>query len=90
MKNALKKYLKKKIVVDTSSSWIYIGNLKNIGENSIELTDVDVHDSKDTTTTKEIYLVRSKETGIKSNRENVFINLDYIVSFSPFDKVKQF
>lgn len=82
--------MKKKIVVDTNSSWIYIGTLKNVGENSIELTDVDVHDSKDTATTKEIYLVHSKETGIKSNRESVFINLDYVVSFSPFDKVKQF
>lgn len=82
--------MNKKIVVDTSSSWIYIGNLNNVSENSIELTDVDVHDSKDTATTKEIYLVHSKDTGIKSNRECVFINLDYIVSFSPFDKVKQF
>ena len=90
MKKVLKNYMNKKIVVDTSSSWIYIGNLKNIGENSIELTDVDVHDSKDTATTKEIYLVHSKKTGIKSNRENVFINMDYVVSFSPFDKVKQF
>ena len=90
MKNTFKKYIKKKIVVDTNSSWIYIGTLRNIGENSIELTDVDVHDSKDTATTKEIYLVHSKETGIKSNRESVFINLDYVVSFSPFDKVKQF
>ena len=90
MKNIFKKYIKKKIVVDTNSSWIYIGTLKNVGENSIELTDVDVHDSKDTATTKEIYLVHSKETGIKSNRESVFINLDYVVSFSPFVKVKQF
>ena len=83
--------MNKKIVVDTNSSWIYIGNLNNVSENSMELTDVDVHDSKDTAaTTKEIYLVHSKETGIKSNREIVFINLDYVVSFSPFDKVKQF
>ena len=90
MKEDLKKFIKKKIVIDTRSSWIYIGLLKNIGTDSIELTDVDVHDSKDTHTTKEIYLLDSRKTGIKSNRNSVFINMDYIVSFSPLEDVKSF
>jgi len=90
MKEDLKKFIKKKIVIDTRSSWIYIGILKNVGTDSIELTDVDVHDSKDTHTTKEIYLLDSRKTGIKSNRNSVFINMDYIVSFSPLEDVKSF
>jgi len=90
MREALKQFLNKKIVVDTRSSWIYIGTLKNIGRDSIELSDVDVHDSKDTPTTKEIYLLDSKKTGIKSNRERTFVNLDYIISFSPLEDVKSF
>ncbi|MEN8222412.1 MAG: hypothetical protein ABFR36_04050 [Acidobacteriota bacterium] len=90
MKDDLKKFVKKKIVIDTRSSWIYIGTLKSIGTDSIELSDVDVHDSRDTPTTKEIYLLDSKKTGIKSNRESVHINIDYIVSFSPLEDVKSF
>ena len=90
MKEDLKKFVKKKIVIDTRSSWIYIGTLKNIGIDSIELSDVDVHDSKDTHTTKEIYLLDSRKTGIKSNRDSVYINIDYIVSFSPLEDVKSF
>lgn len=90
MKNDLKKFLQKKIVVDTRSSWIYIGTLENIGSGSIQLSDVDVHDSRDTHTTKDIYLLDSKKTGIKSNRESVRINIDYIVSFSTLDDVKSF
>ncbi|MCK5004586.1 MAG: hypothetical protein KAS21_05835 [Candidatus Aminicenantes bacterium] len=90
MREALKQFLNKKLVVDTRSSWIYIGTLENIGDNSIELSDVDVHDSKDTPTTKEIYLLDSKKTGIKSNRDRTFVNLDYIISFSPLEDVKSF
>jgi len=90
MKETLKKFLKKKIVVDTKSSWIYIGTLEKIGGDTIELSDVDVHDSTDTHTTKEIYLLDSRKTGIKSNRDSVYISLDFIISFSPLDDVKNF
>jgi len=90
MKEDLEKFIKKKIVIDTRSSWIYIGTLNNVRNDTIELTDVDVHDSKDTHTTKEIYLIDSRKTGIKSNRDSVHINIDYIVSFSPLKDVKSF
>ncbi len=66
MREALKQFLNKKLVVDTRSSWIYIGTLENIGDNSIELSDVDVHDSKDTPTTKEIYLLDSKKPELRA------------------------
>lgn len=90
MREALKQFLNKKIVVDTRSSWVYIGTLESIGKSSVELSDVDVHDSKDTPTTKEIYLLDSKKTGIKSNRDRTFVSLDYIISFSPLKDVKSF
>ena len=90
MKEALKKYVKQKIVVDTRSSWVYIGILEKILDSCIILTEVDVHDNKDISTTKECYILESKKTGIKSNRLRVFINLNDIISFSALDEVKFF
>jgi len=90
MKEALTPYLGKKIVVDTRSSWVYVGLLENIGTDAIELSDVDVHDSKDTGSSKEIYILDTRRSGVKSNRERVFINLDYVISFSPLQDVKHF
>ena len=90
MKEALKKYIKKKIVLDTNSAWIYIGLLEKVLENCVVLSDVDIHDSKDTMTSKERYVLDSKKTGIKSNRHKTFVNLDYVVSFSPLDDVISF
>ena len=90
MNESMEPFLGKKIVIDTRSSWIYIGTLQKINRDSIELTDVDVHDSRDTHTTKEIYVLDSVKTGIKSNREKVFVNPDFIISFSPLEDVRNF
>ncbi len=90
MRNSLKKFIGEKIVIDTRSSWTYIGKLEEILTDSIVLTEVDVHDNNDTTATKEIYLVNIKKTGILPNRDKVYINTDYIVSFSPFESLINF
>lgn len=90
MKNDLKKYLNKKIVVDTNASWIYIGVLERVTDHCIILSDVDAHDNTDTATSKELYVFESKCTGIKSNRQSVHVNLDNVVSFSLLDHVKDF
>lgn len=90
MKEALARYLKKKIVVDTRSSWVYIGILEEILDSSIMLTEVDVNDNGDISTTKECYILESKKTGIKANRLRVFVNLNDVISFSSLDDVKSF
>ena len=90
MKDALKKYIKKKIVLDTNSAWIYIGVLDKVLENCVVLSDVDIHDSKETLTSKERYVLDSKKTGVKTNRHKIFVSLDYVVSFSLLDDVKSF
>ena len=82
--------LKKRIVLDTRSSWIYIGRLDQVTATCAVLTDVDVHDSHDTQTSKDRYLFESRDTGIKINRDRVYVNMDYIVSFSLFEDIRQF
>lgn len=90
MKQDLEEFINRKIVLDTRSSWMYMGILERVTGQSAVLTEADVHDSSDSRTTKELYVLESKETGIKSNRDRVFVNLDYIVSFSVLDDVKNF
>ncbi|MCI0471059.1 MAG: hypothetical protein L0Y73_05315 [Candidatus Aminicenantes bacterium] len=90
MKEALKKYLKQKIVIDTRSSLVYLGVLENILDGALELSDVDVHENKDTTSTKEVYVMESSRSGSIPNRDRVFINMDFVVSFSLLADVKCF
>ena len=90
MKEDLEKYLKQKVVLDSRSSWIYIGVLEAVTDNCAVLSAVDVHDRNDSSTSKELYAVESKASGIKANRNLVYVNLDYLVSFSALDDVIQF
>lgn len=90
MKEDLEQYIKQKIVLDTRSSWIYMGVLEQVTNSCAVLSEVDVYDSTTTSTSKELYVLESKTTGIKANRKLVFVNLDYVVSFSSLDDVIQF
>ncbi len=90
MKQELEKYLKKYIVLDTHSSWVYVGLLEKVTDNCVVLSEADVHDNSDTITSKELYVYESKTTGIKPNRNLVHINMGFLVSFSLLDDIKDF
>ena len=90
LKKDLEPFFGQKVVLDTNSSWLYVGALKEVTEHSAILTEVDVHNKNDSTSSQELYVLESKTTGIAANRNRVFVNLDYVVSFSLLDDVKHF
>ena len=62
MKESLKKYLNKRVVLDTRSSFLYIGLLEKVTDNCVVLTEVDVHDAREGASSKELYVLESKKT----------------------------
>lgn len=90
MKKELEPFINQYVVVDTKSSWIYIGILEKVTDSTLVLIDADVHDRTDSATSKERYIFETRTTGIKANRQVVNINLEYVVSFSLLDDVKTF
>lgn len=90
MKEDLNAHIKQRIVIDTASSWVYIGTLEKVTDQSVILSDVDVHDNNDTATSKEIYVFESTTTGVASNRKLTYVNLEYVVSFSRLEDIKKF
>ncbi len=83
----LKAYLDKEVVLDTGTSYMYLGVLKELGEYFVTLTDVDVHDCRDSTSTKEIYLLEAKKFGIRKNRSVVKVRLGQVVSLSLLEDI---
>jgi ferredoxin-fold anticodon binding domain-containing protein len=90
MKEELKKFIGQTVVLDTRSSWVYVGVIEKVTEETVVLKRVDVHDVKDAGANKELYIHETRSSGIKENREMVYINLDYLVSFSMLKDVKKF
>jgi small nuclear ribonucleoprotein (snRNP)-like protein len=84
------RFLNKDIVVDTNSSYLYIGTFVNFDEDFIELKDVDVHDSREGQSTKERYIMEAKKFGTKPNRKSVSIFRDSIVSVSSIQDIIEY
>ena len=78
------------VVVDTKTPIVYIGTLTATGENFLILEEVDVHDINDTQTTKEVYILEAKKSGIKKNRNKVHVCFDQVVSVSRLEDVIQY
>jgi hypothetical protein len=51
------------------------------------LEHADVHDLRDTNTTRENYVVNSRRLGIRTNREKVCVRIQEIVSLSALEDV---
>jgi hypothetical protein len=77
----------REVVVDVVSPFVYLGKLTGYDAKYLALEQADVHDLRDTTTTRELYVVDSKRFGVRANRERVLVRIEEIVSLSALDDV---
>jgi hypothetical protein len=75
------------VVIDFRSTFVCIGKLVRLDEHHLELRNADLHDLRDTQTTRENYVVESHLTGVKRNRKRVFIPRAEIVAISALEDV---
>lgn len=76
-----------KVALDLRGPYVCLGRLVALDEHFFELLDADLHDLRDTQTTRENYVVSSKRTGIKANRKRVLIARAEVVAISRFKDV---
>ena len=83
----LDEYLDQKVVVDLVSPYVCLGKLTRYDEHFIEMKNADLHDLRDTDTTRELYIADSVATGIKRNRKRVLVRRSEVVAVSLLDDV---
>ncbi|MCK4245038.1 MAG: hypothetical protein KAX20_05380 [Candidatus Omnitrophica bacterium] len=83
----LKDYLNKIVVLDTDSRWLYIGTLKAIEEDCYTIEDVDAHDLKETTTSRQNYLIEVNAHGLVVNRKMVRVCKEKVVGISTLEEI---
>jgi small nuclear ribonucleoprotein (snRNP)-like protein len=76
-----------KVVVDLRSPFVCLGTLHGYDEHYLELRNADLHDLRDTDTTRENYVAASQATGIKRNRKRVLVVRADMVAVSRLDDV---
>jgi hypothetical protein len=78
------------VVVDMKSPFVCLGKLVRVDGQFMEMVDADLHDLRDTQTTRENYVVASRETGVKRNRKRALIAYSEIVGISRIEDVVEY
>lgn len=83
----LQELIGEKVVVDLRARFVCLGQLLRMDEHFLELKNADFHDLHDTDTTRELYVVDSRTTGIKRNRRRVLLVRTEVVAVSRLEDV---
>jgi hypothetical protein len=75
------------VVLDVAAPFVYVGTLKTIDASYLVLTDADVHDLRDSESTRELYLLSSARDGVRRNRLEVTVRCDAVLSVSKLEDV---
>jgi hypothetical protein len=76
------------VVLDTPGPLVYIGTLTDIHAEVLILQEADVHDTRDSGSTKEYYIAQSRELGVRPNRTVVVVRRDIVASVSLLEDVR--
>jgi small nuclear ribonucleoprotein (snRNP)-like protein len=83
----LEELIGEKVVLDLRSAFVCLGTLQRMDEHFLELSNADLHDLRDTETTRELYVAESKATGIKRNRRRVVVVRSEIIAVCRLDDI---
>ena len=84
---ALDEFIGREVVFDVAGPYVYVGTLVDVDRRYFILDNADVHDLRDTKTTRELYVLECKRHGIRSNRKRVLVRREEIISLSALDDV---
>ena len=70
------------VVLDLDSRFVCVGTLVEVQGDYLLLSDADVHDLRDTSTTRDLYVLQCRRDGTTPNRQWAWIRSEEIVGLS--------
>jgi small nuclear ribonucleoprotein (snRNP)-like protein len=83
----IEEFLNQRVVIDLRGEFVCLGTLQRIDDHFLELRNADMHDLRDSDTTRENYVAASQATGIKRNRRRLLLVRAEIVAIALLDDV---
>jgi hypothetical protein len=77
----------KQIIIDLSSPFVFVGRFVELRDGFLVLEEVDAHDLRDTSTTRDQYVRQLRLHGINVNRTAAWVRLGEVVAISLLDDV---
>ena len=86
---ALEALIGRVVILDLKSSYVCLGTLAGVDSLFFAMTDADLHDFRDSTATREVYVYDSARLGIRRNRARVLVRRDEVVALALFDDIAE-
>jgi small nuclear ribonucleoprotein (snRNP)-like protein len=83
----LEELVGQRVVVDLGSPFVCLGTLERVDDHFLVLRNADLHDLRDTETSRELYVAESVATGIKRNRKRVLLVRGDMVAIARLEDV---
>jgi hypothetical protein len=80
-------WIGRQVVLDVAAPYVYIGTLAGEQAHYLVLDEADAHDLRDSSTTRDQYLIESVRHGIGINRRRVLVHLPQVVGISLFEDI---
>lgn len=77
------------VVLDLAAPYVYLGTLAGIDGQYLVLEEADAHDLRDSSTTRELYVLDGKRHGIGVNRTRVYVERAQVVGISKLADVRE-
>jgi hypothetical protein len=78
----LDEFIGREVVLDLTSPYVILGTYRGCDRLHYIIEDADVHDLRDTTTTRELYVLDAKRHGVNCNRKRALVRQGEVVSIS--------
>ncbi len=77
------------VILDMKSSFVCLGTLQGMDSLFFSVADADLHDFRDSSATREVYIYDSARLGIRRNRAKVLIRRDEVVAITRFADIAE-
>lgn len=77
------------VVLDLATPYVCVGTLTGSDHRYLILEEADMHDLRDSSTTRELYVLDCKRHGVGANRHRIYVRREQVVSLSRLEDVRE-
>ena len=75
------------VVLDLDESYLVIGTLRTVDAHHVALSEADLHDHRESNCTKDVYLLETRQLGVRFNRHQVAIPRARVLAISRLEDI---
>ncbi len=75
------------VVVDLDESYLVIGTLQRVDDHHLAFSEADLHDHREANCTKDVYLLETRQLGVRYNRKQVAIPRSRVLALSRLEDI---